>query len=194
MSILNKQEVSNVRPTNFAELRIPKLLILDEICDRRVSLAANGRKVVLTNGCFDLLHAGHIYFLQQARLLGDALFVAINSDESVRALKGPMRPIQSEKERAYALSALECTTAVFIFRQQRLTQEIKSLRPDLYAKAGDYQLETLDAAERLMLMEMGTEIRFLPFLTGMSSTDMIHRVALAGVVGNSPLPPRASPL
>ena len=166
--------------TSLAELKVPKLLSLEQACARRAVLATEGKRVVLTNGCFDLLHAGHIHLLQQARQLADALFVAVNSDESVRALKGPKRPVQSERERAYALGALECTDALFVFPQPRLTREISLLRPDIYAKAGDYTLESLDAAERAALQAVGAEIRFLSFLPGFSSTELIRRVAQAG--------------
>lgn len=164
-------------------LEIPKLLSLEQAVARRAECAAAGRKVVLVNGCFDLLHAGHIHFLQQARALGDELFVALNSDASVRALKGPKRPVQSEQERAFALSALACTTALVVFRQPRLTPEIRALRPEVYAKAGDYTLATLDAGERTALQEAGADIRFVSFLPGFSSTDLIRRITAAGGIG-----------
>lgn len=166
-------------PSAAAPLVSPKLLTLDQLVARRAAHAAKGQRVVLTNGCFDLLHAGHIHFLQQARAAGDVLFVAVNSDASVRALKGPTRPIQSEQERAFALSALACTDALCLFRELRLTAEITALRPDLYVKAGDYSLATLDPAERAALQAAGTEIRFLPFLPGFSSTDLIRRISSA---------------
>lgn len=166
-------------PADPAQLASPKLLALEQLVKRRAAHAARGERVVLTNGCFDLLHAGHIHFLQQARAAGDALFVAINSDASVRALKGPGRPVQSEHERAFALSALACTDALCLFREPRLTAEIRALRPDIYVKAGDYSLETLDATERAALQEIGAEIRFLPFLPGFSSTDLIRRISSA---------------
>lgn len=167
-------------PPAPAELLAPKLLTLDQLVARRVAHAGRGERVVLTNGCFDLLHAGHIHFLQQARAAGDALFVLLNSDASVRALKGPARPVQSEQERAFALSALACTDALGLFREPRLTTEIRALRPDVYVKAGDYTLATLDPAERAALLEAGTDIRFLPFLPGFSSTDLIRRITAAG--------------
>jgi rfaE bifunctional protein nucleotidyltransferase chain/domain len=158
---------------------------LSEAADARAVLRRHNRKAVLTNGCFDLLHAGHIYFLEQARRAGDALFIALNSDSSVRALKGPSRPLQSEIERAYALSALACTDVVFLFDQPRLTNEIRALRPDVYVKAGDYSLETLDPGERAALTEVGAEIRFLPFLPGFSTTQLLKRIAAAaGSTGN----------
>ncbi|PTX97992.1 ADP-heptose synthase [Opitutus sp. ER46] len=140
------------------------------------------RRVVLTNGVFDLLHTGHLYYLQQARALGDALVIVLNADASVRLLKGPARPVQSEEQRAYALAALACVDAVTIFREPRLTAEIRALRPDLYCKAGDYTLEKLDAGERTALQEVGAEIRFLPFLPGFSTTSLIARIKAAGEI------------
>ena len=128
----------------------PKLFSLEGAVARREVLRAAGKRVVLTNGVFDLLHTGHLFYLQQARALGDALFIALNADASVRALKGPSRPVQSEEQRAYALGALACVDAVFIFRTPRLDAEIRALRPDVYTKAGDYTLEKLDAGERIV--------------------------------------------
>ncbi len=166
-------------PSPKLRLPLPKLRSLEHAATERQTLAARGKKVVLTNGCFDLLHAGHLYFLQEAAKLGDALFVALNSDASVRALKGPHRPIQSQSERAFALNALECVHTVVIFDEPRLVREIAALRPDLYAKAGDYTLTSLDATERAALEEAGTEIRFLPFLPNFSTTALLKRIAAA---------------
>ena len=160
----------------------PKLLLLPAAIARREELRAAGRRVVLTNGVFDLLHTGHIYYLQQARELGDALIVALNSDASVRALKGPARPVQSEVQRAYALGALSCVDGIVIFREPRLTAEIRALRPDVYCKAGDYTLEKLDPNERAALQEAGARIRFMPFLPGVSTTQLIARIKAAGEV------------
>lgn len=160
-------------------LPIAKLRTLAEAVRDREVLASTGRRVVLTNGCFDLLHAGHLHFLRHARALGDALFVALNRDASVRALKGPARPIQSERERAYALDALACTDVILFFDQPRLVAEIRALRPDLYVKAGDYTLATLDPAERQALAEVEAEICFLPFLPGFSTTGLLERIAAA---------------
>lgn len=135
---------------------------------------------MLTNGVFDLLHTGHLYYLRQARTLGDALVIALNADASVRALKGPTRPVQAEMERAYALAALECVDAIVIFGAPRLTAEIRALRPDIYAKAGDYTLDKLDAGERAALEEIGAKIKFLPFLQGFSTTKLIEKIKAAG--------------
>jgi rfaE bifunctional protein nucleotidyltransferase chain/domain len=148
----------------------------------RERLRAAGKRVVLTNGVFDLLHTGHLYYLQQARALGDALFIALNGDTSVRKLKGPHRPIQNEEERAYALAALTCVDAVFVFNTPRLDAEISALRPDVYCKAGDYTLEKLDPGERGALEKVGAQIKFLPFLPGFSTTALIKKIKTAGEV------------
>ncbi len=137
---------------------------------------------MLTNGVFDLLHTGHLFYLKQARALGDALLIALNADASVRALKGPTRPVQTEEQRAYALGALGCVDGVTIFREPRLTAEIRALKPDVYCKAGDYTLEKLNAEERSALESVGAQIEFLPFLPGFSTTQLIARIKAAGEV------------
>ncbi len=108
------------------------------------------------------------------------MFIALNSDASVRALKGPSRPVQTEEQRAYALAALACVDAIVIFREPRLTAEIRALRPDVYCKAGDYTLDKLDSDERSALTEVGARIEFLPFLPGFSTTNLIARIKAAG--------------
>ena len=138
--------------------------------------------MVLTNGVFDLLHTGHLYALQAARALGDVLVVAINADASVRAIKGPTRPVQGEQERAYALGALACVDAVVVFREPRLTAEIRALKPDVYCKAGDYTLDTLNPEERAALEQAGAKIAFVPFLPGFSTTALIAKIKAAGEV------------
>ena len=143
----------------------------------RAEAAAKGRRVVLTNGCFDLLHRGHLSYLHQSAQLGDLLIVAVNSDASVRELKGEGRPLNSEADRAFALASLRCVDAAFIFRGPRLADEIAALKPDLYTKAGDYTLETIDPSERAALLAAGVEIRFLPFVAGHSTTAHIQRLA-----------------
>ncbi len=160
----------------------PKLLPLGAAVARRARWLEEGRRVVLTNGVFDLLHTGHLYYLQKARALGDVLVIALNADASVRALKGPMRPVQDEGQRAYALAALACVDAVVIFREPRLTAEIRALRPDVYTKAGDYTLEKLNPEERAALQEVGARIEFMPFLPGFSTTQLIARIRAAGEI------------
>lgn len=159
-----------------------KLFSLPEAVSHRAALQRAGQRLVLTNGVFDLLHTGHLSYLKKARSLGDALYVALNSDESVRALKGPTRPVQSEIERAYALSALWFVDGIIIFRTPRLTAEIEALRPDVYTKAGDYTLDKLDPGERGALEQVGARISFLPFLPGFSTTQLIAKIKAAGEI------------
>lgn len=160
----------------------PKLFSLEAAVAQRAKWRAAGRAVVLTNGVFDLLHTGHLYSLQAARAQGDVLVVALNADASVRAIKGPARPVQSEIERAYALGALACVDGVVIFREPRLTAEIRALQPDVYCKAGDYTLEKLNPEERAALEQAGTKIKFMPFLPGFSTTGLIAKIKAAGEV------------
>lgn len=157
-----------------------KLSSLHSIIDTRQRLRETGKTLVMTNGCFDLLHTGHIFFLQNARKLGDQLLVALNSDTSVHALKGPMRPVQNEVERAFALAALDCVDYLVIFNNANLAEEIAALQPDIYTKAGDYNLEKLHQGERAALRLAGTKILFLPFLAGFSTTSLIKKINKAG--------------
>ncbi len=163
-------------------LENPKLFTLTQAIAEREKLRHEGRKLVLTNGVFDLLHTGHLSYLRQARALGNALFVALNADSSVKVLKGPARPVQTEAERAYALGALECVSGIVIFRAPRLTEEILALKPDVYTKAGDYTLDKLDPGERTALQQVGAVITFLPFLPGFSTTRLIEKIRAAGEI------------
>lgn len=153
------------------------MLSLAQAVAWRKAAANNQQQVVLTNGCFDLLHRGHVSYLEASAALGDLLIVAINSDSSVRALKGPNRPLNSESDRAYVLASLRCVDAVFIFNGKRLDQEIRQIAPDIYTKAGDYTPESLDADERAALQAVGAKIKILPFLSGHSTTTLIDRAA-----------------
>jgi rfaE bifunctional protein nucleotidyltransferase chain/domain len=164
------------------DLPNPKLLTLDEALAERALLHDAGQSMVMTNGCFDLLHVGHIAYLKESCKLGDQLWVLINSDESARALKGPDRPIESESERAYCLAALSCVDRVVVFHNPRLILEIDQLQPDAYTKAGDYTLETLHQGERAAFEAAGTKIHFLPFLEGFSTTNMIEKIHRAGSI------------
>ena len=154
---------------------IAKLQSLAELAATRATLDAQGRRLVFTNGCFDLLHVGHVRYLQEARALGDALLVAVNGDESVRALKGPTRPINGEQDRAEVLAALACVDFVTLFHTPRVTEVIRAVRPHIYAKGGDYTVDSLDPGERAALEESGTEIRILPLVPGKSTTATIAK-------------------
>jgi D-beta-D-heptose 7-phosphate kinase/D-beta-D-heptose 1-phosphate adenosyltransferase len=151
----------------------PKLFSLEEAT--KIRNQPHDCAVVLTNGCFDLLHAGHVFSLQQAAKFGE-LWVALNDDASICQLKGPSRPIIGENERAYILSALECVRGIFIFTGQRLTQELKTFRPDIYVKSADYNFETLHREEHLILTKMRTTIEFVQTLPGLSTTILINKI------------------
>src|SRR5438309_11651727 len=136
-------------------------------------MRGRGQKLVLTNGCFDLLHVGHVRYLAAARDLGDALAVAINGDDSVRMLKGEGRPFNREADRAEVLAALESVDYVVIFGEVRATHLLEKVRPAIYVKGGDYTLETLDAEERAVLERVGAEIKILPFEKGYSTSGLV---------------------
>ena len=133
--------------------------------------------LVFTNGCFDLLHVGHVRYLQAARARGDLLAVALNGDASVRALKGPTRPLNSELDRAEVLAALACIDFVTLFHSPRVTEVIREVRPQLYVKGGDYTVAALDPGERQALEEAGTAIEILELVPGKSTTAVIHKMS-----------------
>ena len=163
----------------------PKLMTLREAVLARRRLRRGGGRLVLTNGVFDLLHPGHLSCLEQAKRLAGRrgrLFVALNSDRSVKELKGPNRPALDERSRAYNLGQLRTVDGIVIFRRRRLVREIRALQPDLYVKAGDYTLATLDPEERAALEAVGARIKFLPFLPGFSTTALIARIKAAGAI------------
>lgn len=137
-----------------------------------------GRKrLVVTNGCFDLLHLGHVTYLENARNYGDMLLVGVNSDAAVRGLKGEGRPINNEADRAAVVAALESVDAVCIFPEVRATNFLAAAQPDIYAKGGDYTLETLDQTERRTVEKAGGQIVLIPFVPGKSTTGLLKKLA-----------------
>jgi len=153
-----------------------KILTLAELATRAAEFRALDRQLVLTNGCFDLLHVGHVRYLQEAAELGDFLAVAVNGDESVEALKGPGRPLNCAEDRAEVLAALECVDFVVIFPALRATHVIEAVRPAIYVKGGDYTLESLDREEVAALKKVGAEIKALPLVPGKSTSRLIERL------------------
>lgn len=153
-----------------------KITDMNELAERARELRTAGKKLVVTNGCFDLLHVGHVRYLQAARALGDALAVGLNGDQSVRELKGIRRPLNNERDRAEVLAALECVDFVTIFHEMRATRLIEAARPAIYAKGGDYTSETLDAEEQAVLREIGAEIRILPLVHGYSTSELLEQL------------------
>lgn len=153
-----------------------KIVSANALAEEAKAFRAEEKRIVLTNGCFDLLHVGHVRYLQAARSLGDALAVALNSDASVRALKGEGRPINPEADRAEVLAALECVDYVAIFSEMRATRFLEAVKPAIYVKGGDYTLETLDREERAVLEKIGAEIKILPLQPGYSTSRLISRL------------------
>ena len=154
----------------------PKVIDFMEVSDLCEKLRGSGKTLVATNGCFDLLHVGHVRYLQAARALGDFLAVGLNGDRSVRELKGSGRPITTESDRAELLAALQCVDLVTIFPQLRATQFIAAVRPAVYVKGGDYRSETLDEEERAVLKQIGAEIHLIPFEAGYSTSRLIEQI------------------
>lgn len=148
----------------------------EEATSFRNTLEEEGKKLVFTNGCFDLLHVGHVRYLQEARELGDALVVAINSDSSVKKLKGEHRPINNANDRAELLLALECVDSVVIFEGERATQAINYIAPHIYAKGGDYTIESLNPEERSALENSNTEIKILSLVPEKSTSATIKKM------------------
>jgi rfaE bifunctional protein nucleotidyltransferase chain/domain len=130
--------------------------------------------MVFTNGCFDLLHPGHVSYLRAARSLGDALVVGLNSDASVNRLKGPSRPIVSERDRSIILAALEPVDAVVLFDEDTPVRLMRELRPAVYVKGGDYRVEDLPEAK--IAAEIGAAVRILPFKPGYSTSALIEKI------------------
>lgn len=149
---------------------------LDDLVREREDWRAQGKKVVWTNGCFDLFHAGHVRALEVAAEQGDVLVVGLNSDRSVRELKDPGRPLLNEKDRLAVLSALEAVDRVLVFDGKRCDRELAALRPDVWTKAGDYTPETLDQAERRAVEDNGGKIVITPLVPGISTTLLVKKI------------------
>ncbi len=145
---------------------------LEEFLAMRPAMAP--KKLVFTNGCFDLLHAGHVKYLQEARALGDMLIVGLNSDLSVRGLKGPKRPIHTEQDRQALLCALGCVNGVFLFSEPTPLKLITRVQPDVLVKGGDWAPEQIVGAD--IVLARGGQVRSLPFLAGHSSTNVIEKI------------------
>ena len=153
-----------------------KIVSAEELAAISEELRAAGKKLVATNGCFDLLHVGHVRYLKSARALGDALVVGINGDASVKALKGNDRPLNAEQDRAEVVAALESVNYVTIFPEERASRFLERARPAIYVKGGDYRTDTLNAEERAVLEKVAAEVQILPFEAGYSTTSLIDRL------------------
>ena len=158
---------------NFRE----KIISWDKLPEWRSAMRASGRKLVVTNGCFDLLHVGHVTYLETARKEGDALLVGVNSDRAVRELKGADRPINEEMDRAIVLAGLQSVDAVCIFAERSAQRFLAVAQPDVYAKGGDYTLETLNQDERQIVEQAGGKILIIPFVPEKSTTALLKKIS-----------------
>jgi rfaE bifunctional protein nucleotidyltransferase chain/domain len=154
-----------------------KIIPWEQLPAWRAAVRASGRKLVVTNGCFDLLHAGHVTYLETARNHGDALLVGLNSDDSTRQLKGEGRPVNCEADRALVLAALESVSGVCIFTDKTATRFLAAAQPDVYVKGGDYTLDTLNPDERRAVESAGGKIVIIPFVPGKSTTALLAKIA-----------------
>lgn len=151
-----------------------KIASLEEMRTLREELASQGRKVVFTNGCFDLLHVGHVHYLKEARQQGDLLIVGLNDDESTRHIKGPGRPLMLQEDRAEILAALECIDYVVIFSERTAERLVRILKPDIYVKGGNYRVEELPEAK--VVAEYGGQVYLTSLTRGRSTTNLLSAI------------------
>jgi rfaE bifunctional protein nucleotidyltransferase chain/domain len=154
-----------------------KIIDWDELPAWWAAVRTGGRKLVVTNGCFDILHPGHVIYLENARNRGDTLLVGLNGDEATRQLKGPGRPVNTEADRAVVLAALQSVDGVCIFADKTATKFLSAAVPDIYVKGGDYTLETLNQDERRAVESAGGKIILVPFVPGKSTTGLLEKIS-----------------
>ena len=154
-----------------------KIIPWEKLPEWRAALRARGKRLVVTNGCFDLLHVGHVTYLETARQQGDALLLGLNGDDAVRQLKGPDRPVNGQDDRAGVVAALESVDGVCIFAEATATRFLAAAQPDVYVKGGDYTLETLNQEERRTVERAGGRIVIIPFVPGKSTTALLKKIS-----------------
>jgi rfaE bifunctional protein nucleotidyltransferase chain/domain len=154
-----------------------KIIAWEKLPAWRKNIRAGGKKLVVTNGCFDILHLGHVIYLETARNFGGALLVGVNGDQATRELKGAGRPVNSESDRAEVLAALQSVDGVCIFTDKTATNFLAAAQPDIYVKGGDYTLETLNQDERRTVESAGGKIVLVPFVPGKSTTALLEKIS-----------------
>jgi rfaE bifunctional protein nucleotidyltransferase chain/domain len=153
-----------------------KIIPFASVAAWRAQMRTAGKQLVVTNGCFDILHAGHVTYLAAARALGDALLVGLNSDASVRVLKGAGRPVNSEPDRATVLAALAAVDGVCLFEEVDALRLLAEVKPDIYAKGGDYTLDTINQPERRLIESAGGKVVILPGVPGRSTSNVLAKL------------------
>lgn len=151
-----------------------ELLTKTELKETLDKLRSEGKTIVTTNGCFDILHAGHVRYLNKAKTFGDVLVVALNSDKSVRTIKGPDRPINNELNRAEVLCGLRSVDYVVLFDESSPLELLKFIKPDVHTKGADYTLSTLPEAQAIL--DGGGRVEFIDFVEGLSTTSVINKI------------------
>ncbi|HBE78823.1 MAG TPA: D-glycero-beta-D-manno-heptose 1-phosphate adenylyltransferase [Firmicutes bacterium] len=155
------------------------ILEREQITEQTAKWREEQRRVVLTNGCFDILHAGHLRTFKEAKKFGDVLIVGLNSDQSIRGLKGETRPIIPQSERLELLAALEPIDFVTLFEETTAIHLIELIKPQVYVKGGDYTLDSLP--EKDVLIRYQVEVKFIPLVAGISTTEMVKRIKIANM-------------
>ncbi len=158
----------------MSENKINRILTRDELKQAIANSRAQKKRIVFTNGCFDILHVGHLHLLNQAKAFGDILVVGVNSDRSVSKLKGKERPVVNEKERAEILANLRMVDFVTIFDEDTAVELLKTIEPDIYVKGGDYNLDNLPEAPTIAAF--GGKVEFIEFLPRKSTTGLIDKI------------------
>ena len=153
-----------------------KLVALEQLTNIVNQARSNGKKIVWTNGCFDIIHAGHVDYLERSKAYGDFLVVGLNSDASVKKLKGDVRPIFSEMDRAKVLCSIVYVDYVILFSDRRPIKLLELLQPDYYIKGGDYTIDTIDQNERKLVESYGGKIVLLPMVEGVSSSIIVEKI------------------
>jgi D-glycero-beta-D-manno-heptose 1-phosphate adenylyltransferase len=156
-----------------------KIIPWEKLREWRTALRARGKTLVVTNGCFDVLHLGHVTYLEGAREQGDVLLVGVNADAAVRQLKGPGRPVNEECDRAAVVAALASVDGVCVFPDRTAERFLSVAQPDIYVKGGDYSLDTLDQNERREVERCGGKIVILPMVPGKSTTTLLKNISCA---------------
>lgn len=159
-------------PDGFGEM--PKLSLIEPLLKALDAKRARGMKIVFTNGCFDIIHAGHVSYLEKARALGDCLVLGLNSDSSVKKIKGPDRPVNDERARASVLSAFSCIDHISIFQEETPLELIRKVRPDVLVKGGDWAVEDIVGAD--FVQSTGGAVYSIPFEEGFSTTGIIEKI------------------
>lgn len=154
-----------------------KILSSESLQKWRADVRSRGKKLVVTNGCFDILHLGHVTYLEAAKQQGDLLLVGINSDSSVHELKGPSRPVNNEQDRAAIVASLGCVDAVCVFNDRSALNFLSAAQPDVWVKGGDYTIDSVNQDERRAVEKGGGKVIVVPIVRGKSTTSLLEKIA-----------------